>query len=47
MAVHIKMTVFWDAVLCKALMMEAGGTSEMLVHFYQTAWHNRTACNVD
>jgi hypothetical protein len=49
-AASMKMTVFWDVALCSlveiywcfrwatALMMEAAGTSETSVNFYQTMW---------
>jgi hypothetical protein len=40
----MKMTVFWDDAPCSliviALMMEAGGTSETSVNFYETTWCN-------
>jgi hypothetical protein len=41
-ASSIKMTVFWDVAPCNlvALIMEAVGTSETSVNFYQTTWHN-------
>jgi hypothetical protein len=51
MAASMKMTVFWDIVLCSlieinlcyemlALMMQAVSTSETSVNFYQTTWRN-------
>jgi hypothetical protein len=41
MVVSMKMAVFWVVVPCShiAMMMEAAGTSETLVNFYQTTWH--------
>jgi hypothetical protein len=41
MVVSMEMTVFWDVVTCRmVLMMEAVSTSEMVVSFYQTIWCN-------
>jgi hypothetical protein len=36
----MKMTVFWDVLLCSLVMMVAVSTSETSVNFYQTTWHN-------
>jgi hypothetical protein len=42
MAASMKTTVFWDVAPCSfiALMMEAVGTSETLVNFYEITRRN-------
>jgi hypothetical protein len=38
MVASVKMTVVWDSIIVP--MMEAVSTSEILVNFYETTWHN-------